>query len=139
VSHRHAAILNAIRGLRDEPAGNWVTDGVIDRTSALLAGCTLMHLAEAWVIDALDAEPTYPGEGKDWHVAAIMRAMHADLVKAGLPSFDVEDERDVLVVERTWPWQEWPQFGVPPCEDCQKGGRHIHWSGDPDPSLRDTV
>lgn len=139
MSSRHAVIVDAIRGLREEPMGGWVADGVIDRTAALLVGCTLMHLAEAWVIDALDAEPTYPGEGKDSHVAAIMRSVHTGLTKAGLRSFDVEDERDVLVVERTWTWQEWTQFGVPPCEDCQKGVQHIHWSGDPDPSLRDTV
>jgi hypothetical protein len=68
-----------------------------------------------------------------------MRAMHAELVKADRRSFDVVDERDVLVVERTWPWQEWPRFGVPPCEDCQSGVQHIHWPGDPDPALRDSV
>lgn len=135
---RYVAIRKALRGMRD--AGEqWVTPGVIERVSGLVHSCDLMHLAEAWVIDALDAEPTYPGEGKDWDIAAIMRAIHAELVKIGEQSFAVETENDVLTVERTWPWQEWPTFGVPPCEDCQAGVQHIHWSGDPDPSLRDTV
>jgi hypothetical protein len=74
VSRRNTAVLDALRGLRDAPGGDWVTDGVIDRVFGLVAGCDLMHLAEGLVMDALDAEPTYPGEGKDWHIAAIMRA-----------------------------------------------------------------
>lgn len=139
MSRRNAAIRDAIRLLRDGPAGGWVTDGVIERTSALLLGCDLMHLAEAWIIDALDAEPTYRGEGKDWDIAAILRTVHAELIKGGERTFDVEDQRDVLVVERTWPPKEWAQFGVPPCDDCEAGVQHIHWSGDPDPSLRDSV
>lgn len=116
-----------------------MTEGVIDRVSSLVIAGDPMHLAEAGVLDALDAEPTYPGEGKDWHIAAVMRSMHAELTKVGERPFLVESEQDVLVVERTWPWQDWPQFGVPPCGDCQAGVQHIHWSGDPDPSLRDSV
>lgn len=132
------ALKKALRGLRDNGAW-WVTESVLDRLCDYLYTSDLsMSYLDARITDALDDDDTYRGEGKDWHIAPMLRAIHAGLAEIG-KSLAVESTDDVLTVERTWPSRDWPQFGVPSCDDCENGIQHMHWSGDPDPSLRDTV
>lgn len=132
------AVKKALRSLRDNNAW-WVTESVIDRLCGYLgAPDWSMSYLDARITDALDDDDTYRGEGKDWHIAPMVRAIHAELAAIGV-KVPVESTDDVLTVERTWPHQDWPKFGVPRCEDCENGVQHMHWSGDPDPSLRDTV
>lgn len=133
------AIKKALRGIHDNGHAWWLTESVIDRLCGYLDSSNLsMSYLDARITDALDDDDTYPGEGKDWHIAPMVRAIHAGLAEIG-KTLAVESTDDVLTVERTWPSKERPQFGVPRCEDCENGVQHIHWSGEPDPSLRDSV
>lgn len=134
------AVKKALHNLRGNDNATWITDSVIDRACDYLSGSPVwsMSYLDARVTDALDADDTYWGEGKDWHITAMVRAIVAGLAEIG-KTVPVESTDDVLTVERTWPHQEWPRFGIPRCGDCENGVRHIHWSGDPDPSLRDSV
>lgn len=133
------AVKKALRNLRDNDGAWWVTESVIDRLCDYLYSSDVsMSYLDARITDALDDDDTYRGEGKDWHIAPMVRAIHAGLAEID-KTLAVESDNDVITVERTWPPREWPRLGVPSCEDCENGVQHLHWSSEPDPSLRDSV